>query len=139
MTLIVDSSFLVALYNARDARHALASAFATNRNEEILVPNVVLPEVSYMLRRDLGYPRSMNFLDFFNYATVKLESVQKTDLDMVKIIAAQYADARLDLVDCCIMAISERVSVSRIATFDRRDFGIFKTRQGEYLDLLPLL
>ena len=133
MTLIVDSSFLVALYNARDARHAVASAFATNRNEEILVPNI------YMLRRDLGYPRSMNFLDFFKYATVKLEPVQKSDLDMVKIIAAQYADARLDLVDCCIMAISERVSVSRIATFDRRDFGIFKTRQGEHLDLLPLL
>jgi len=52
-------------------------------------------------------------------------------------ISQQYADARLDLVDCCIMAIAERLNVTRVATFDRRDFSVFKPNHCDYLDLLP--
>lgn len=137
MTLITDSSFLIALYNTRDARHETASAFAADRSETILVPDVVLPEVNYLLRRDLGYEKSMNFLTFFDFASVKLASLEKPDLDVVKRIAAKYADAQFDIVDCCIMAIAERLDITRIATFDRRDFSMVKLARREYLELLP--
>jgi len=48
-----------------------------------------------------------------------------------------YADARLDFVDCCIMALTERLDIRRVATFDRRDFSIFRPNHGDYLELLP--
>ena len=37
------------------------------------------------------------------------------------------------------MTIAERLGVTRIATFDRRDFSIFRPRHCDYLDLLPTL
>lgn len=137
MTLIIDSSFLVALYDDSELRNQRAFDFAEGRAEILLDPDVVLPEVSYLLRRNLGYANSMNFFDFFDHHNVKLEPTFEEDLARVYDISQRYSDAQLDLVDCCIMAIAERLNVTRIATFDRRDFSIFKPRHCEFLALLP--
>lgn len=137
MTLIIDSSYLVALYDGGEIHHQRAYDFAANRSETMLVPNLVLPEVSYLLRRNLGYANSLNFFDFFEYRNVRLLPVLNEDLNRVREIALVYQDARFDLVDCCIMAMAERLNINRIATFDRRDFSIFKPRHGQYFDLLP--
>ncbi len=137
MTLITDSSFLVALYDGAEAHHQSAYEFAADRAEMMFVPSVVLPEVGYLLRRNLGYMNSLIFFDFFEYRNVRLVPVFEEDLSRVYDIGRQYADAQLDLVDCCIMAIAERLNVTRIATFDRRDFSIFRPRHCDFLELLP--
>ena len=137
MTLIIDSSFLVALYDVGEVRHQRAYEFAAENTETMLVPDLVLPEVSFLLRRNLGYANSLNFFDFFKNRSVGLLPVLVDDLARVDEISQQYTDARLDLVDCAIMAIAERLSVTRIATFDRRDFSIFQPLHCDYLELLP--
>lgn len=135
MTLIIDSSFLVALYDGSEAQHQRAFEFAANRAETMLVPDLVLPEVSYLLRRNLGYSNSLNFFDFFDHHFVNLVPVVEEDLERVHDIGQQYSDAQFDLVDCCIMAIAERLNITRIATFDRRDFSIFQPRHCDYFEL----
>ena len=137
MTLITDSSFLVALYNTGDRGHIKATDFAATRNEMILVPDVVLPEVNYLLRRDLGFARSLNFFAFFDYTDVRLTPTIESDLEVIEAISMQHADAQFDIVDCCIMAMAERLNITRIATFDRRDFSIFQPRHCDFLELLP--
>ena len=49
----------------------------------------------------------------------------------------QYADTELDFVDTAIMAVSERLNITRIATFDRRDFSIYRPTHVEHYELLP--
>ena len=137
MTVIVDSSLLVALYNAEDAFHRQAMRFVDQNTEEWIVSDVVLPETCYLFRRDFGYFGVQTFLGNFARLNAQLESLAKEDLDRVRDIANTYADAQFDVVDCCIMAIAERLNVTRIATFDRRDFSIFQPRHCEYLELLP--
>ncbi len=137
MTLIIDSSFLVALYDGGEVYHRRAYDFAADRLETMLVPAVALPEVGYLLRRNLGYAKSLNFFDFFENRNVRLFPVIQQDLARVYEIGRQYRDARLDIVDCCIMAIAERQNISRIATFDRRDFSIFQPRHCDFFELLP--
>jgi predicted nucleic acid-binding protein len=60
-----------------------------------------------------------------------------TDLRRVQEIMAFYASARLDLVDTCIMALSERLQITKVCTFDRRDFSIFRPKHCDFLELLP--
>jgi predicted nucleic acid-binding protein len=48
-----------------------------------------------------------------------------------------YLDADLDLVDCRLTALAERMSITRICTFDRRDFSIIRPRHTDYFELLP--
>lgn len=52
-------------------------------------------------------------------------------------ILITYDNAEFDIVDCAIMAIAERLDITRIATFDRRDFSIFQPRHCDFLELLP--
>jgi predicted nucleic acid-binding protein len=44
----------------------------------------------------------------------------------VREILRTYPGAKLDFVDCCMMAMSERLNITRVCTFDRRDFLIFR-------------
>ncbi len=137
MTVITDSSFVYGLYNAKDTLHHDAISFVSQNTESLLVPDIILPEVCYLFRRDLGYFGMRTFLEYFTRLDAQLEPIAKDDLDRVRNITMTYADAEFDIVDCCIMAIAERLNVTRIATFDRRDFSIFQPRHCEFLELLP--
>jgi predicted nucleic acid-binding protein len=52
-------------------------------------------------------------------------------------IMLQYKDAGFDYVDAAIMAISERLNITRVCMFDRRDFPIFRPKHCPALELLP--
>lgn len=65
MTIITDSSFVYALYNTKDSRHQAAMDFASQYVGGTVVPDVILPEVSYLFRRDLGYAGIQTFLEHF--------------------------------------------------------------------------
>lgn len=137
MTILTDSSFIYALYNNQDSRHPQAMSFASDYTGGTIVPTVILPEVSYLFMRDLGYAGVQTFLGHFKAINAQLEPIEKADLARVHEIATQYASAEFDVVDCCIMALAERLKITQIATFDRRDFSIFRPHHCEYLELLP--
>jgi predicted nucleic acid-binding protein len=48
-----------------------------------------------------------------------------------------YLDADLDLVDCCLTALAERMNIRHICTFDRRDFALIRPQHTDYFELLP--
>jgi hypothetical protein len=66
-----------------------------------------------------------------------LEPIAYPDLLRAHAIMEQYIQARFDLVDCCIMALAERLNIDQVCTFDRRDFSIFKPTHCDYLRMLP--
>ena len=137
MTFIADSNFVYALYNATDIHHQDGMTLLSQNTEVMLVPDVVLSEVCYLIARDIGHSGTRTFLEYFMQLDVRLEAVGMEDLARVRDIVSDYADARFDIVDCCIMAIAERLNITRIATFDRRDFSIFQPRHCDFLELLP--
>lgn len=46
-------------------------------------------------------------------------------------------NAELDFVDSCLTALAERLNITRICTFDRRDFAMIRPLHAEYFELLP--
>lgn len=52
-------------------------------------------------------------------------------------IMKQYRDARLDIADVAQLTLAERLNITRIYTFDRRDFSLFRPTHCDYLELLP--
>ena len=50
---------------------------------------------------------------------------------------SRYADARIDYVDCMIVALAERLGVTRILTLDQRHFRLFRPRHCPAFELLP--
>lgn len=76
-------------------------------------------------------------LDGLIAARIPLELILSNDLKRIRDITAKYSDARFDFVDTCVMALSERLNITKICTFDHRDFSIFRPTHCEYLELLP--
>jgi predicted nucleic acid-binding protein len=59
------------------------------------------------------------------------------DFERALAILDKYADSRIDFVDACIMALAERLNVTRVLTFDRRDFGLYRPTHCDHFELLP--
>lgn len=137
MSVLADTGYVFALYNPQDAHHQQAVAFANANTEPMLLPAVALTELGFLFRRDFGYAGLVQFLDRFKDADARIEPMLNADLARIAEISAQYATSRLDIVDCCIMAMAERLQISKIATFDRRDFGIFRPGHTDYYEILP--
>lgn len=134
---LIDSSFLYALYNRNTTLHQKAFNFAAQKNMVFIVPVITLPEVSFLFVRDIGHHVIEQFLAKFVQMNVHLESLTKPDIERAREIMVTYASAEFDLVDCCIMALSERLNITQICTFDRRDFSMFRPKHTSYLELLP--
>jgi len=138
MTILTDTSYLFAVHNPNDINHRVAAAFAFETSPDMmLVPDVVLPEFAYLAVRDVGYARLHSILESFRLSNVELVLLERSDLERISEIATTYASAEFDIVDCCIMSIAERLGITRIATFDRRDFSIYRPRHCPFLELLP--
>ncbi|MCE7946362.1 MAG: hypothetical protein DYG88_02935 [Chloroflexi bacterium CFX4] len=65
-----------------------------------------------------------------------MQCLTLADLNRAAQIMRRSAEARFDFVDCCLMALCGRLTITRLCTFDRRDFGIFRPNHAE-LTLLP--
>lgn len=67
------------------------------------------------------------------------ELVHTTLADLVRIseLVRQYADFPLGVVDASVIAVAERFGVQRVATLDRRHFGVVRPSHVPALELLP--
>jgi hypothetical protein len=135
--ILLDSSFLYALFDKDDDKYASARSFSESYRFQALVPQVVLNEVFFLAERNGGTVAPVNFLQYFLDSSAELASIDRIDLVRVRDIRQKYASARLDFVDCCIMALSERLNITKVCTFDRRDFSIFRPNHCDALELLP--
>ena len=134
---LVDSSFLYAQYSDNDSNHPQALAFTKSTITTPVIPDIVLPEVAFLFRREGGIPAVGAFLRNFAMSGVEPTLLLLEDIDRARTIMTTYASAQLDFVDCAVMALAERLNIQQIATFDRRDFSIVRPRHCEYLELLP--
>ncbi len=110
---------------------------ARTLSDTIIVPIAVLPEICYLLDSRLGHDVMRQFLVRPQTGPMLIESVSKTDLPRVSEILDQYADARIDFVDATIVALAERLDITRILTTDQRHFRLFRPKHCTAFEILP--
>ncbi len=129
MAYLLDSGFLYAQLNGRDNHHAAVSAATLiAEREPFILPIPVITEVTYLLQRDLGIESVASFLENLSETDLILETPVAEDYRRAAEILRKYDDANIDFVDAVIVAIIERLNITKILTVDRRHFGIFKPR-----------
>lgn len=136
MTALLDTGFLLAVLDADDDLHD-ACVNALLAETKPLLPEIVLPELAYMVLRDLGYPVLVGFLQALARGELEIARTSRDDLERTSAILSKYADSRIDFVDSTIAAMAERLVVQRILTVDRRHFQLFRPRHCTYFELLP--
>jgi uncharacterized protein len=137
MAILIDTSMLLAFAFAKDTNHKAASSTLHALSQATrIVAAPVLTELFYMTMVRINYARA---IQIFASTRAAFEIQALTEFDMVRMqeIMKQYEDASFDYTDTAIMALSERLNITQIATFDRRDFSIFRPKHCDYLELLP--
>lgn len=137
MTAILDTSFLFALTDKSDRNHQRVLAVAQSANENLVIPVAVLPEICYLISSRLGHQAMRRFVASMTPDAVQIESVTTEDLIRVHQILEKYADNQLDFTDAAIVAIAERMAITRVYTLDRRDFSIIRPKHCDYFELFP--
>ena len=97
----------------------------------------MLQELFYMTSVRLNYETAIEYCEQVYKAGFNIESVAEIDFNRIFQIMRQYSSASFDFTDVTIFALAERLNITQIYTFDRRDFLIYKPIHSKYLELLP--
>ena len=126
MAVLIDSGFLFASLNASESEHQATIRVLENIREPIVLPVPAITEVAYLLARDINNEAAADFIASLATTELTLEVPRQEDYARSAEILRQYADAKLDFVDTLIVAIAERLNITRVLTLDRRDFPLIR-------------
>ena len=135
MALILDTGPLVALLDATDPDHARCTRLITEAVEPRVVPVCVLVEVEYLLRA--WPPAFAALMSEFEAGGLELLELPLRWLLRAGELVDRYGDLPLGLVDATVVAATEMLGETKLATLDRRHFNVVRPAHAEALALLP--
>ncbi len=136
MAALIDTGFLLAVLDASDDLHEACVA-ALEKELEPLLPDVVLSELAYMILRELGPSTLATFLNALANGEIGLTHITAEDIARSSELIVQYADNRIDFVDCAVAAFAERLNIQKILTVDQRHFRVFRPKHCDAFILSP--
>ena len=138
--IVCDTGPLVAAALSNDDRHRECVDLLTELHlagRHILVPGPVVAEVGYLLGREAGARVESMFLRSLADEDFQVVELSPTDYGRMAELVDQYADLPLGTTDAAVIALAERLRVSKVATLDRRHFTVVRPRHVSALTLLP--
>ena len=137
MAYLLDSGFLYGFIDEADEYHESVSEALGKIREPIILPVLAITEVAYFVSKNLGIEALANFFDEISETDFILETPTAEDYKRAAAILRKYNDANIDFVDAVIVAIAERLNITKILTVDRRHFGAFVPRHCAAFEILP--
>jgi uncharacterized protein len=90
-----------------------------------------------MAESRLGSETEAQFLDSLVAGEFELEALTTSDLERMADLVRRYADFPLGAADASVIAVAERLQVTRIATLDHRRFRAVRPAHCDAFELLP--
>lgn len=103
----------------------------------LLVPLLVVAEVTYLLETRLGSESEVRFLGDLASGALLPEMVPAGDWLRIAELVSIYRDLPLGTVDASVIAAAERLDIKTVATLDRRHFTVVRPRHVDCFELLP--
>ncbi|WP_204104795.1 MULTISPECIES: PIN domain-containing protein [Spirulina sp. CCY15215] len=127
-TILMDSSILLAYYNARDNYHQPAKNFFENCTSDLLTTIPCITEVMYLL--DRNWQVQNQFLRGVNLEVFAFVPLLAEDLLRIAELNQKYSDLPGDFADLSLVVISERLNIDAIATLDD-DFYVYQRYRNQ--------
>lgn len=137
MALILDTGPLYASLDRSDQDHPACRELIERADEPLVIPAPVLVEVDYWAHQRLSPGAFVALLVDIEAGAYRVEDLETGDYSRVRELCDRYADSDIGFVDAAVFAIVERLGESKLATLDRRHFGLLRPRHRDSLELLP--
>jgi predicted nucleic acid-binding protein len=123
--------------NVQDKHHAACVELFDGFDGTLVVPSLVITEVCYLAQAQVGPHAEARFLDSIVAGELVVEHPGEQDWARITQLVRQYAGFPLGVADASVIAIAERLSVTRLASIDHRHMRAVRPAHCDAFELLP--
>ena len=120
--MLLDTGFLVALFDRREAQHPAAMAWLAANAAPLLSVGSVLTEAAYFLPPHMRPALARLCAD----GLVQVHSPDAAGHRRMAALFERYADRDPDWADIELLWLAESTGIQRIATLDAADFSVYR-------------
>ncbi|MCA1601465.1 MAG: PIN domain-containing protein [Acidobacteria bacterium] len=133
----MDAGPLYAYVDQDDRHHQACLDLLLDHDGPLVVPVLVVTEVSYLIETRLGAAAEVRFLGDLASGAFATEPVAAADWLRIAELVWEYRDLPLGTVDASVVTTAERLSIHEVATLDRRHFSVVRPVHASAFELLP--
>ncbi|MBI4204942.1 MAG: PIN domain-containing protein [Betaproteobacteria bacterium] len=134
--LVVDSGFLIGLFDETDPLHSRCRDFLRDYRGRFLTTEAVLTEALALLSH-VQQSRCLDWLGDAAQAGLLIVDREPVDFRAVEKLARKYADQPMDFADASVVLLAHRSGIREILTADRRDFAVYRiSGRTRFIDIL---
>ena len=137
MALVLDTGVVYAALDEKDRDHATCATLVATATERLVIPEPVLVELDYWLRKNASIETWLAFAEDLLAGAYELWPATPSIVLAAAELQSRFADQRLGFVDAAVFCTCEVLAETKLATLDHRHFGVLRTSAGRALDLLP--
>ena len=130
---LLDTGFLVALYDRSDSLHQAARAWLRSFRGKFVCTDHVITETCFFLPTE----DKALLLEQLTRGYIDMVCLDSKAYGRVATILRKYADLKPDLTDACLVWLAEKTGIHAIVTVDTNDFSTYRIGGRAKFDLLP--
>lgn len=135
MNVILDTGPWVALIDKSESRHLECIRWFKGFYGNLYSSEAVFTEVLYLLNFSIEAQKAA-----FDFVLERVVEVIPADIDSMKHmknLMVKYADIPMDYADASLVCLAENAEIPDIATFDQKDFTIYRWSKNRKFNILP--
>lgn len=132
---LVDAGPLVAILNRREQDHEACVRALKKIERPLLSTWMPVTEAMYLLESSIDARNAL--LEMIEQGFLKILEIGASDLPPIRTLINKYDDQPMDFADASLVHVANRENLSEVFTLDRRDFGVYRLRQGKSFTVLP--
>lgn len=135
MNVILDTGPWVALIDRSESKHLGCVRWFKDFSGSLYSTEAVFTEVLYLLNFSINAQKAA-----FDFVLEHVVAIIPPDIDSMlqtKKLMDKYADIPMDYADATLVCLAENAEISNIATFDQKDFSIYRFFKNRRFNLMP--
>lgn len=135
MLAVADTGPLYASLDLDDDDHKISAAALQSPDTQLVIPALVVAEVSYLAATRLGADAEAAFVA--GLADLDVEAPLPQEWARIAELIRRYASFPLGTTDASVIALAERLETPHVITLDRRHFHAVRPAHCDAFELLP--
>lgn len=133
----VDTGVLVATADSADPDHQECRSLLEDAEEGLVTTAMVIAEAAYLIGSRLGAAAEAKLYDSILDGDLRIEDLTMPDWTRIRELVITCADLGRGGTDASVIAVAERLQITRVATLDHRHFRVVRPRHVDAFELVP--
>lgn len=132
---LIDAGPIIAYYSLNDSWHTKVQIFFEEFTGQFITTCPVITEAMWILRRNVLVQNEM--LSDFAQGLYQVVPLTQSDFVRISELNVKYRSMKADFADLSLIAVSERLGISQIASLDS-DFDVYRRiRKQKFHRIFP--